>query len=186
MKCFRLFLLLAALLSPWDAANSKTHESNIWILVDTQSLQLSVMKGDRPVEIFKNISIGRNGVGLSKRRGDDKTPLGTFKIAWVNRSSQYHLFFGLDYPSMIHVKKGLTAGLIDEGTYDRFEKSRSNGIIPPQNTPLGGQIGIHGVGRGNADIHQTMNWTNGCIALTNKQIEELDRWVKEGTLVVIL
>lgn len=59
------------------------------------------------------------------------------------------------------------------------------GKTPPQNTQLGGHIGIHGIGQGNPAIHNNYNWTNGCIALTNKQIDQLSQWVKTGTVVNI-
>ncbi len=57
--------------------------------------------------------------------------------------------------------------------------------IPPQETPLGGYIGIHGIGRGDPAIHQKFNWTQGCIALTNRQIDDLSKWVHVGMRVVI-
>ncbi len=57
--------------------------------------------------------------------------------------------------------------------------------IPPQNTPLGGQLGIHGLGRGDLDIQRTINWTNGCVALTNHDIRRLGQWVHVGTRVII-
>ena len=56
---------------------------------------------------------------------------------------------------------------------------------PPQNTPLGGQIGIHGLGHANEKIHQVFDWTHGCIALTNPQIDQLSQWVDTGTVVKI-
>ena len=56
---------------------------------------------------------------------------------------------------------------------------------PPSNTPLGGQIGIHGIGNGDAGIHEDFDWTDGCIALTNEQIDELAQWLKLGTRVEV-
>jgi len=50
---------------------------------------------------------------------------------------------------------------------------------------LGGGIGIHGIGRGDLDIHRQYNWTNGCVALDNDQITDLARWIGVGTRVVI-
>jgi lipoprotein-anchoring transpeptidase ErfK/SrfK len=50
---------------------------------------------------------------------------------------------------------------------------------------LGGHIGIHGVGRGDLRIHQQFDWTQGCIALTNEQIEQLQNLVRVGDRVVI-
>ena len=57
--------------------------------------------------------------------------------------------------------------------------------IPPQNTPLGGQIGIHGLGNADERIHKVFDWTHGCIALTNPQIDQLSQWIDTGTVVKI-
>ena len=46
-------------------------------------------------------------------------------------------------------------------------------------------IGIHGIGDGDRGVHRDFNWTNGCVALTNEEIDELLRWVKIGTPVEI-
>ena len=59
------------------------------------------------------------------------------------------------------------------------------GQTPPQNTALGGYIGIHGLGNRDPAIHKKMNWTDGCIALTDEQIEQLAQWIDVGTRVVI-
>lgn len=50
---------------------------------------------------------------------------------------------------------------------------------------IGGQIGIHGLGAGDKEIHKVFNWTHGCIALTNEQIDQLTRWVGKGTVVKV-
>ncbi|MCP5245074.1 MAG: L,D-transpeptidase, partial [Burkholderiales bacterium] len=46
-------------------------------------------------------------------------------------------------------------------------------------------IGIHGIGRGDPEIHDQFHWTNGCIALTNEQIDQLGKWLKPGVMVKI-
>jgi L,D-peptidoglycan transpeptidase YkuD (ErfK/YbiS/YcfS/YnhG family) len=56
---------------------------------------------------------------------------------------------------------------------------------PPQNTILGGAIGIHGIGNGDPEIHKRFHWTEGCVAVTNEQIERLAELVDIGTRVVI-
>ena len=48
-----------------------------------------------------------------------------------------------------------------------------------------GNIGIHGVGSGDLDVHREYNWTNGCVALTNAQIDILAQWAHIGTPVEI-
>ncbi len=157
----------------------------IWLLVDTKSLRLYVKRGEKDLAVFDNISIGRRGVTQQKRQGDNKTPVGEFHIGWIKENSRYHRFFGLNYPTIPFVKYGQSAGLIDDQTFRSLLKANFEEVVPPQNTPLGGYIGIHGLGQADERIHGLFNWTRGCIALTNEQIDQLSRWVEEGTRVVI-
>lgn len=156
-----------------------------WILVDTERQSLAVMKDDRMVERFEDISIGRGGAALERRRGDDRTPLGVFRVVRINPRSNYYRFYGLDYPTEVHASRALEQGLIDESTYRSIVEAEAAGETPPQDTALGGQLGIHGLGSGDRKTHGRFNWTKGCVALTNEQIDRLDRWVRLGTVVVV-
>jgi len=158
---------------------------DIWLLVETQPHVLKVMEGDQPKEVFGRIAIGTKGASYEKRQGDDKTPLGEYRIGWINESSKFHNFFGLTYPNMANSRRAYEAGLIDEPTFQTLLQTDLNESIPPQDTELGGQIGIHGIGSGSRHIHDNFDWTHGCIALTNEEIDRLKQWVKKGTLVVI-
>ena len=79
----------------------------------------------------------------------------------------------------------LKPGVLDKKTWTKITQALASGRLPPQNTVLGGNLGIHGIGKGDKSIHEQFNWTNGCIALTNEQIETLSNWVKIGTLIEI-
>ena len=177
----RIGLLLSLLVLPLTASS----DDDIWLLVDTQSLTLEVKKGDKTLEKMDNIAIGRNGAGFKTRRGDDITPLGLYRIGWINQESAYYRFFGLSYPSTGNAATALEQGIIDPATFDSIVSAHNHRRVPPQNTRLGGQIGIHGLGRGDEKIHRTMNWTHGCIALTNRQIDRLSRWIKKEIIVKI-
>jgi murein L,D-transpeptidase YafK len=157
-----------------------------WILVDTQALTLTVFSAENHVLAgFHNISIGSGGTAESHRRGDETTPLGVFHVAWIDRHSRYGTFYGLDYPSASIAHRAHAEGTISRAESDAIIKALQQHRIPPQNTPLGGRLGIHGIGRGDPKIHQALNWTDGCVALTNQQIRQLSRWVHIGTRVVI-
>ena len=160
-------------------------DPEVWLLVDTESLSMEIKKGDKTIAVLKNIAIGRNGAGEKNHRGDDVTPLGNFRIGWINQKSSFRKFFGLTYPSLEHADSALRKGKIDLDTYESIARAHSSGQIPPQHTDLGGQIGIHGLGSGSLSIHQSMNWTHGCIALTNDQIDQLGQWIEKGTLVTV-
>lgn len=167
------------------SSDISTADQNVWVLVDTQKLSMEVRKGDKTVAVLDNIAIGRNGAGEKNHRGDDITPLGNFRIGWINNSSSFRKFFGLTYPAIEHADNALKQGKIDQDTYESIARAHINGQIPPQDTDLGGQIGIHGLGSANMSIHKSMNWTHGCIALTNDQIDQLSQWVEKGTLVTV-
>lgn len=160
-------------------------DKSIWIDVDTTEQILRVMQGDTVQEVYKNVAIGRYGTTWSKVTLDDKTPLGKFKIGWINEKSRYHRFFGLDYPNRDIAERAFSEKRITVDTWYSILEAENRGRIPPQNTSLGGYIGIHGIGRGDKDIHHQYNWTNGCIALTNEQIDQLGRWLKPGVVVNI-
>ncbi len=157
-----------------------------WILVDTEALTLTVFSADNQVLAhFEDISIGSGGAAKIRRRGDEKTPLGIFHIAWIDRQSRYGTFYGFDYPSERVARSAYAEGIISRAELDAILEAVRQRRLPPQNTPLGGRLGIHGLGRGDPEIHKAVNWTDGCVALTNAQIRQLSRWMHIGTEVVI-
>lgn len=160
------------------------HES--WLLVDTRKDSLILMQGSKPIKTFPQVAFGSSGVGVKFGRGDNKTPLGVFRVGWINDNSRFKRFIGLDYPNLDYANRALREHRINALTYERIRAAWVNGYTPPQDTPLGGQIGIHGVGRGDPSIHQAgINWTSGCVALDNSQIDALRPWIKVGMRVEI-
>mgnify|MGYP000858934274 FL=1 len=157
-----------------------------WLLIDTKADKLIVMQNAQPVEVFHQIAVGSSGAGLKYQRGDNKTPLGVFRVGWVNDHSRFNKFIGLDYPNPDYAERALREHRIDRSTYERIHSAWISGRTPPQDTPLGGQIGIHGVGAGNPRVHEAgIDWTSGCVALDNWQINALRPWIKVGMRVEI-
>ncbi|PIE83006.1 MAG: L,D-transpeptidase [Candidatus Contendobacter odensis] len=164
----------------------KIVSSEPWLLVDTKADTLSIMQGGESLRVFNGIALGSSGPGLKRRRGDNKTPLGVFRVGWINDRSRFNTFIGLDYPNLEYARRGLKEKRINQHTYQRIRTALLDGRTPPQNTPLGGQIGIHGVGRGDPLVHEAgFNWTSGCVALNNQQIAVLRTWIKPGMRVEI-
>ena len=148
VKHFRIYGLFGLLLIFHTTANAIAEDAEIWIMVDTQTAILAVMEGEESKQVFKNISLGRNGAGYKLRRGDDTTPLGRYRIGWINDKSRYHRFFGMTYPSPADAARAYRAGKINTDTLKSLVKAGQNKQIPSQKTILGGQIGIHGIGSG--------------------------------------
>lgn len=161
-------------------------DSSRWILVDSASHTLTVLTtNNRVLARFDNISLGRGGVAPVHYRGDDTTPQGEFRIWQIRPSAQFGMFYELDYPTPAHAKLAWQAGKIDQPTFDSITQANLNHQPPRRDTALGSEIGIHGLGHGNAIIHKQYDWTSGCVALTNSQLRHLTRWVKPGMRVVI-
>lgn len=157
----------------------------VHVVVDTHHLTLTVLRGEHVLARFDNIAIGRGGASADRKREDQKTPLGDFRIARIKHDSVYHLFLGFDYPSRAQALRGLEKGWISRRQYDDITNALAHHEIPPQDTPLGGYIGIHGLGEGDPRIHARFNWTEGCIALTNEQVDRLASLVRLGTPVSV-
>lgn len=156
-----------------------------WLLVDTQDHTLSVMQGTETLRTYAGIAIGRFGTTTAKRTLDGKTPLGEFRITRIAEQTSFHRFFGLDYPNLAHARAGLESGRISPAEFAAIRAALRRNTTPPHQTALGGFIGIHGLGDGDPAIHEDFNWTNGCVALTNEQVDDLAQWVREGTRVII-
>lgn len=160
-------------------------EGEIWLQVDTETQVLRVMQGQKVLRTYEDIAIGRGGPTRDKRRLDGKTPLGEFHISRINNDSHFHRFFGFDYPRLDHAERALKKGYLDADDYLAIRQAIRAGRVPPQNTALGGHLGIHGIGAGDLEVHRDFNWTNGCIALTNREIDELAQWLDLGVRVVV-
>ncbi|MGB5259287.1 MAG: L,D-transpeptidase [Gammaproteobacteria bacterium] len=155
------------------------------LLIDTRLSTLTVLEEGAVIQEFDDIAIGRFGTTRYKQMGDNRTPLGTFRIGWITRDTRYHRFMGIDYPDMQTASRALFDGTIDFSLWERLRRDVEAGRTPSQKTPLGGYLGIHGVGEGEIEVHRQFNWTNGCVALTNEQIDRLAEWVTVGTQVEI-
>lgn len=136
------------------------------IVVDKLKRRLSVFKGGREVDRFR-AELGTNGLAPKYREGDAATPEGIYHVVdkKAGGATRYHKALLLDYPNR----------------YDRqrFEAQKAIGKLP-RDARIGGLIEIHGEGGIGRD------WTDGCVALDNRDMDALFRQVDEGTPVVIV
>jgi murein L,D-transpeptidase YafK len=131
------------------------------------------------------IALSRNPEGGKRTRGDERTPEGDYRIAGEARPSRFHLFIAIDYPSPADAERALAERRITAREHGEILGAHAAGRMPPQETPLGGRLGLHGEGqrwRGDLDL----DWTEGCIALSNEAIEWLARHAPPGTPIRIL
>jgi murein L,D-transpeptidase YafK len=151
-------LLVAGLLM----GESVPKVSKILILKSRRTLTL--MAGGQVVRTYK-VALGRQPVGPKEKQGDKKTPEGLYTIDLKNDRSQFHLSLRVSYPDAA----------------DR-ERAAKMGVDP------GGDIMIHGLPNGSGYIgaaHRAEDWTDGCVALTDEEIEEIWQLVDIGTAVEI-
>ncbi|WP_346862737.1 L,D-transpeptidase family protein [uncultured Draconibacterium sp.] len=140
-----------------------------------QTYAVVVDKFSRDIFLYKNgtifkqysIELGANWIGDKMQQGDKSTPEGLYKIVEKKQNGQtkYHKAFLLNYPN--------------EDDLKRFSLNKKNGSIK-QNAKIGNLIEIHGNGGKGID------WTDGCIALTDKNMDELYKFCPTGTKITIV
>jgi murein L,D-transpeptidase YafK len=136
--------------------------------------KLVVLKSKRRMEAYSKgevikiykISLGRSPIGDKEVEGDKKTPEGAYFINGKNSESGYYKNLGISYPNR-----------------EDIEQARMKKINP------GGEIKIHGIRNGFGFIgkfQRWLDWTAGCVALTNEEVDEIYQAVEVGTPITIL
>ena len=134
------------------------------VLIEKKERRLTLLSKGEVIKSYK-IALGGNPVGPKERQGDNKTPEGTYFIDSRNRNSDYHLSLHISYPN----------------EKDKM-RAKELGVSP------GGDIMIHGIKNGLAWVgasHAGIDWTKGCIAVTDQEMEEIYKLVPNGTIVEI-
>lgn len=135
------------------------------ILVEKALRRLTLFRNGKPLKAYK-VALGPNPVGAKVKEGDGRTPEGLYTIIGRNPKSAFHLSLRISYPN----------------SADKA-RAESLGVSP------GGDIMIHGITNGFGWIgsyHRLWDWTRGCIAVTNAEIEEIWRMVPNGAVVEIV
>lgn len=133
-----------------------------YLLVDKSDRTLTAYRSGYAIRVYRGIQFGDVPMGHKRFEGDERTPEGVYTIDTRNPQSSYHLSLHISYPN----------------DADRAF-ARQYGRSP------GGNIFIHGQPNGYRGPTLTGDWTDGCIALTNAEIEELWRIVPDGTPIEI-
>jgi hypothetical protein len=144
--------------------------------------RLFVDPADRSVGCWP-IALGVSDDGLyppgpKLKRGDRKTPEGWYRTADRPQSSFYHAIV-IYYPNAQDAALALIDGLIDRKTHNAILDALTTGRKPPQDTPLGGDVLIHGGG-------SSPDWTLGCVALDNHDIDDLRSHLPKGMKTELL
>ena len=157
------------------------------IIVDRKEYALSLYDDTTLIKTYRAY-FGRNVQSVKTRRGDLSTPVGDYKICEIDSVYKYDKFFKLNYPNISDISEGLKKGVITQQQFDTIKDELNQNGCPNVRTILGGNVGIHGLGRLNfllKNLPFVYNWTDGSIAISNESIEEIYPLVKEGTKVVV-
>lgn len=185
----KLFVGVALILAASAVAASQGASTSYQIIIIKSKRLLMVKQGSQVIKEY-SVALGQGGPGDKRVAGDKRTPEGEYKVVDFRPSDKFHYFIQLNYPSRRDAMAGFKSGLISwEELVRIYRAHQKKSGIPPQQTPLGGFIGIHGIGketRKKLAIHRYFNWTQGCIALTNAEIDELRQFIQRGTQIIIL
>lgn len=135
------------------------------ILIEKAARRLTLTLDDGQTRVFP-IALGRAPIGPKRAEGDLKTPEGRYFVCTKNARSKYRLALGLSYPSAADAALAFSEGRIDAATRDAILQAEAANRRPPWDTPLGGFIMIHGGGA-------KPDWTAGCVALNDEDIDAL-------------
>ncbi|MEO6830748.1 MAG: L,D-transpeptidase [Chitinophagaceae bacterium] len=145
-------------------------KDSLVVLIKKSDYILQVWYRQRLIRTYKAV-FGPNPLQNKLMEGDRNTPEGMFRIANKNEGSKYDRFMQLNYPN--------------DSSYACFNRLKASGQLPAS-AKIGGNVGIHGIWQGGDDMIQLgIGWTDGCIALKNKDIEDLFSLVSVGTRVYI-
>lgn len=147
-------------------------KNNYSIVIDKSQYSLFLFENGK-IHSEYPVELGFNPISDKAVEGDGCTPEGLFRVSWKKGEgkSRYHKAFLLDYPNARHK--------------EIFRQLQENGRIKPYNT-IGGDIEIHGHGSGKPGNNGGRNWTAGCIALENSDMDKIFPYVNTGTLIAIV
>lgn len=134
------------------------------IVIVKSTHTMTLMRNGHILRVYK-VALGRGSTGPKERQGDHKTPEGQYVIDRKNARSRFHLALHVSYPNA-----------------DDMQRARKDGADP------GGLIEIHGLPNQFAwlgSLQHEVDWTDGCIAVNDREIEEVWRLVPVGTPVEI-
>jgi len=145
-----------------------------------------IHKSERAVGLYLNgrlartypCALGSRPLGHKQRAGDARTPEGLYYVCTRNPRSKFHLFLGISYPNADDAAAARGEGRISPEELRAIADAIAAHRQPPWDTPLGGEIGLHGGGT-------SSDWTLGCIALGDKAIEDLWDQLRLGDPILL-
>ena len=150
--------------------STQLYDSPYYIVINKAKYELSVFDPKGWLVTYP-VVFGSSDLRDKLYEGDKKTPEGTFTVINKKVHAKWDRFMMLDYPT--------------KESFEKFDERKNEGIIPAD-AKIGGGIGIHGTWpHEDFQIDRFRNWTDGCISMRNKDVEELYNMIPVGTKVMI-
>ena len=161
-----LLALAAVALSSCNSLAQEALPPADFVLVDKSDRTLTLITGGKPTWTITGLQYGDAPLGHKQFEGDERTPEGRYTIDWRNPNSSYHLSLHISYPN-----------------------DADRAFAEAQGRSPGGDIMIHGQPNGlplaDAGVRMPGDWTDGCIAVSNAEIELLWQAIPDGTPIEI-
>jgi murein L,D-transpeptidase YafK len=150
------------LLYPQDAF-AKNYKADKVVVIKSKRVMM-LLKDGEVMKIYR-VALGKNPDGHKVQEGDKRTPEGNYFIVSRNQQSKYYLALNISYPNELDIQNAKKLGV-----------------------SAGNNIAIHGLPKDLEDLgkfHRRMDWTDGCIAVTNREMEEIWNLVPDGVPIEI-
>ncbi len=135
------------------------------VFVDKSERRLQLLSGNEVIKSY-HVALGGNPIGHKQRQGDKRTPIGSYTLDYKNEKSKFYRSIHISYPNAADKARAKALGI-----------------------SAGGDIMIHGQQNGKGALTvdtQKLDWTEGCIAVTNAEMDEIMAAVKLGTSIEIV
>ncbi|MBK7980471.1 MAG: L,D-transpeptidase [Ignavibacteriae bacterium] len=160
---------------------------NVTISIDRKNYKLSLFSDTTLIKNY-NVVFGRNNNSNKISKTDNATPVGSYFICKIDTNNIYYKKLFLNYPNLQDASEALKENIISQNEFKSITKNLDQIGCSFAETKLGADIGIQGTGEYNIvfkNLPFVFNWTNGSIALSNENIDELLSVVTIGTKVYI-
>lgn len=162
------------------------------IIVIKSEYKLYLYENDKIKKTYE-IGLSQEPIGNKEKKGDNKMPEGEYEIIQKAKGpfeGKWGHYLGkrwmrINYPNLKDAEKGLKNKKISQKEFDSLKKAYKEKTTPPNNTYLGGGIGIHGWLESDWEEEDNRDLSWGCIVMHNKDIEELYDLIKVGIKIII-
>lgn len=164
-----------------------TKLENVNILIDRKNYMMHIYEDTVLIKSYR-ASFGRNLRDRKKLFNDGATPVGEYKVCSIDTEHTHYKFLRLNYPNLEDGAEALRRGTITQREFNDIKFDFYYNDCIKTETVLGNNIGIHGIGRLNyifKNLPFVYNWTDGSVAISNENIDELLTIAGKGTKVVI-